>query len=154
MKLPKYCSRCGCYVPEVLGFCPACGSKEDVKAAPKSYDTKNRNRVLVREAGQWIESNSAHSIEVEPGTILIETSIDVPNFGVFEKLPTDDVLRDVVDYAERVGNLKQFGPYGKKHIALHKLIDMGYSPSKRNIEEIGNMIEEIILERKCHGDGF
>lgn len=28
MKEPKYCSRCGCYLPELWDICPSCGARE------------------------------------------------------------------------------------------------------------------------------
>lgn len=33
MAAPSYCSRCGCYIPESLGECPACGGA--LKTEPK-----------------------------------------------------------------------------------------------------------------------
>lgn len=128
MNNPKYCSRCGCYVPDLWDSCPACGTKE-------------KSDVLQRiKRGEGLPPQNPFG-NLNPAEIPVK--ISKPSYKQMLSVPYD-----VVDYAERVGNLKQFGPYGKKHIALNKLIDMGYSPSKRNIEEIGNMIEEIVLEKK------
>lgn len=70
---PNYCPRCGCYIPEILDACPACGG------APKVEPKISEAALTVMKSGCY----KGYSWQPKP--------LDVPTGAAFYEVDTGDV---------------------------------------------------------------